>query len=292
MCFGCIGVELKQDVRNDWAGKVGEPSQLVVELHVEAQVPRSADPPCGVRGRVGVPSAPRSDAERHYVARTLVDHTVLPLLRSELELRILEMTTVPLSNERTVEVDERGLSMPTFMWWEKEYVEHPYMRALPMKDLNCRFHDLVPNALKITKGGKVGMEITTGEIQWARYHQHIFMEATRRELPYPLFLDKRYAPDWSRDGFSSSVKGRHSSRAYEAVKKWAESGPGSQFSVLKYGEKQFMEKILGGRRDANQPLSFVRRRDAHTGAARRREHGECFRCPQGRRNGHTGQRTA
>ena len=154
------------------------------------------------------------------------------------------MTTVPLSNERTVEVDERGLSMPTFMWWEKEYVEHPYMRALPMKDLNCRFHDLVPNALKITKGGKVGMEITTGEIQWARYHQHIFMEATRRELPYPLFLDKRYAPDWSRDGFSSSVKGRHSSRAYEAVKKWAESGPGSQFSVLKYGEKQFMEKFL------------------------------------------------
>lgn len=235
---------MKQNVRKGWAGKVDEASHLVADLIVEARVPRFTDPPCSVRGRVGVPSAPISDAERYYIAHTLVSHTVLPVLRSELELRVIEMKIVRLSNRRKIEVDERGLSMPTFMWWEKEYVEHPYMRGLPMKDLNWRFHDLVPNALKITKGGKVGLEVAMGEVEWGRYFQHVLTEAAKRDLPYPLFIDKRYAPDWSKDGFSSSVKGQHSSRVFEAVRKWAERSSERHFSVLKYGETHFMERFL------------------------------------------------
>ena len=188
--------------------------------------------------------APRSQAEQHHLAAVLVAHTVLPVLRSELELRIVNIAITPFGDERSVQVDEGGVSMPRFMWWEKEYVEHPYMRALPMGDLNRRFHDLVPNALKITEGGKVGLEIASGGVEWGKYLQHVLMEATMRELPYPLFLDKRHAPDWSKDGFSSSVKTKHSSRAFEAVRKWVESGRGRRFSVVKYGEARFMEKFL------------------------------------------------
>ena len=192
---------------------------------------------------MAVPSAPRSDAERYHVAQVLVGHTVLPMLRGELQLRIVDMTTKDADREVTVEAGDEGLSMPRFMWWEKEYVEHPYMRALPMKDLNGRFHDLVPNVLKITDGGKVGMEVASNGVEWGRYMQHVLTEASVRELPYPLFLDRRYAPDWSRDGLSSSVKGGHSSDVFDAVRTWAESGV-REFSVVKYGERRFMERFL------------------------------------------------
>ena len=134
--------------------------------------------------------------------------------------------------------------MPRFMWWEKEYAEHPYMRALPMKKLNERFHDLMTNMLRISDGGKVGIVNASNGVEWVRYLQHLFAEAKARELPYPLFLDTRYAPDWSRDGFAPSVKSRHSAGAFEAVKAWAESGGKQRFSVVKYGEREFMERFL------------------------------------------------
>lgn len=157
---------------------------------------------------------------------------------------LLEMTTRRLGEERTIKIGKGELSMPRFMWWEKEYVEHPYMRALPMKKLNERFHDLVSNVLKTTEGGKIGMEIASGGVEWERYLQHVLAEASARELPYPLFLDKRYAPDWTKDGFTSSVKSRHSAGAFEAVKAWAEGGGSRRFSVVKYGERKWMERFL------------------------------------------------
>ncbi len=191
-----------------------------------------------------MPSEARSDSERYHIARLLVDQTVLAQLRPELQLCILNMTTLRLDREVTTAIDHQGLAMPNFMWWEKEYVENPYMRALPMKDLNQRFHDLIPNALSIQQGGKVGMEVTPNGVEWVRYMQHLFKEAQMREAPHPLFLDRRYEPDWSRDGFVRSVKDRHSSKAFDAVKTWAEAGSDRKFSVAKYGEKYFMEKFL------------------------------------------------
>ena len=65
------------------------------------------------------------------------------------------------------------------MWLAKEYVEHPYMRALPMKD-----------------------------------------------------------------GFTSSVRSRHSAGAFEAVKTWVEGGGDRRFNVVKYGERRWMERLM------------------------------------------------
>ena len=145
---------------------------------------------------------------------------------------------------QTTASGDQKLSMPRFMWWEKEYVEHPYMRALPMKDLNERFHDLSSNMLMISDGGKVGIQIASSGVEWARYLQHVHAEASVRELPFPFFLDKRHEPDWSRDGLPSSVKSRHSASAFNAVKAWAEAGGDRQFSVVKYGKRGDMERFL------------------------------------------------
>ncbi len=241
---GWCGGELGRGIRTDWAARVGEPSRLVIELHVEAAVPGSGNAWCRVRGSVGVPSAPRSDAERYHLAGVLVGHAGLPRLQRELDLRILDMTTKRLGEERTIEVGEGGLSMPRSMWWEKEYVERPYMRGLPMKGLNERFHDIALNLLKTTEGGKIGMNITSAGIEWGRYMQHVLEEAGARELPYPLFLDKRHAPDWTKDGITSSVTSGHSVGAFEAVKAWADGGGDHRFTVAKYGERRWMERLL------------------------------------------------
>ena len=140
--------------------------------------------------------------------------------------------------------EKKRILMPRFMWWEKEYFEHPYMRSLPMKNLNERFHDLSSNMLVISDGGKVGIQIAASGVEWARYLQHVHAEASARELPFPYFLDKRHEPDWSRDGLSSSVKSRHSASTFNAIKAWADAGGDRQFSVVKYGKRGDMERFL------------------------------------------------
>lgn len=105
-------------------------------------------------------------------------------------------------------------------------------------------HDLVPNVLKTTDGGKIGMEIASGGVEWGRYLQHVLAEASARELPYPLFLDKRHALGWTKDGLTSSVKSRHSVGAFEAVKSWVEGGGDRRFSVVKYGARRWMERLM------------------------------------------------
>ena len=231
-------------IRMAWKDKVGEPSDLIVELHIGVSQPGSIDSPCSVRGRIAVPEPPRTDGERHLLAQTLVDETVLPVLRPQWNLRILDMTIKRIRTlKRTIEVGAKGLLMPQFMWWEKEYVEKPYMRALPMKDLNQRFFDIMVNAYDITNGGKIGIRITASGVEWMRYFQHITTEARMRELPYPLFLDKRYSPNWDKDTLVSSVKGDHSARADKAVKQWRKTQD-RDFHVVKYGEYQFMKMFL------------------------------------------------
>ena len=230
-------------VRKSWALKVGKESNLVVELKVEASVPRSSDLSCHVQGQVSVPSPPHSDDERYYVARMLVEHTVLPKLRPNLKLRILNMAIRRIASGRTVEMGEKGLSMPEYMWWEKEYIENPYLHALSMKNLNQRLFDIIVNSTEIAQGGKVGVHAASNGVEWMKYLQHVTTEATTRELPYPLFLDKRYIPNWNKDAFALSVKGGYSSRAYKALAKWGKE-KGSKFYVVKYGERRFMDRFL------------------------------------------------
>ena len=134
--------------------------------------------------------------------------------------------------------------MPRYAWWEKEYAEHRYMRALPMKDLNERWHDLMANMLSISDSGKIGISISSSGIEWARYQQHLTTEAAARGLPFPHFLDTRYSPDWNEDGFTRSVKSRHSARAFQAFEAWDEEVGNREFSVVKYGKRGDMERFL------------------------------------------------
>ena len=233
-----------REIRKAWADQLGEPSDLIVELHVEASQPGSMDAPCSVRGRISVPSLPRNDDEMYCLAQVLVDQTTLPLLRTHWNLRILDIAIKHVRTYvRTLEIDGNGLSMPRFMFWEQEYIENPYLRALPMKHLNQRFFDIMVNLHNITNAGKLGIQISAGSVEWTKYFHHVTTEARTRELPYPLFLDTRQSPNWSKDAFVSSVKGNHSARAAQAVRKWKQSQDRG-FNVMKYGEYRFMKALL------------------------------------------------
>ena len=112
-----------------------------------------------------------------------------------------------------------------------------------MKQLNQRFIDITVNSHEISDGGKLGIGAGPYGIMWLRFLQHVFTEAKMRELPYPYFLDKRYSPDWDRDSFISSVKGKHSSSAFDACEKWLRE-KNNKFYVVKYGEYRYMKKFL------------------------------------------------
>ena len=231
-------------IRTAWAEKVGQPSEVVVDLQVEASKPGYIDSPCVVRGRVAVPDPPQTEDETALVAQALVAETVLPALEPDWQVRVLEMNTKRLRTfQRTVDVCREGLSMPRFRWWEKEYVENQYMRALPMRDVNHRLFDLFMNLQNVTGGGKIGLRRTANGVEWWRFVQHVLTEVRSRELPYPLFIDKRHAPDWANDAFVGSVTGNHAARAERAIREWKKTRR-RDYQVVKYGEYQFMRAFL------------------------------------------------
>ena len=231
-------------VRKDWAQQVGHSSSLAVQLCLEVWESGSVDPPCRLQGRVGVPNPATNEAELIYLARILLQQTILPILRPNLEFRISEATTIRSDTiKETVHIDPGSLSMPRFMWWEKEYAEHPYMCSLPMKELNYRFFDIMTNSQQISEGGKLGLQLPGKGIEWMRYFQHVLVEARMRELPFPLFLDNRYSPDWENDSFITSIKGKHSSTAYQALTMQTEERPKYSY-IVKYGEHRFMQRFL------------------------------------------------
>lgn len=229
-------------IRTRWADRVGEASTSAVHLDIEAFVPRYCDPPCQIRGVISVPGPPASDAEQLHLARILVAQTPLPKLRPHLALRVLTSSSKDFDTPTPI-VAVTDLRMPRFMSWEKEYMENPYLRALPMREINHRFHDILANSHDITKDGKLGLGTTADRIEWMRYLQHVLAEVRTRDLPFPLFLDMRYSPTPEDDSFMSSVKGGHSRRAANAVATWM-SNSNSDFSIIKYGEYRYMKRLL------------------------------------------------
>ena len=231
-------------VRKSWAENVGQLSKTVVVMEVEVADPQSDDPPCRVRGHICVPSRAQGDAERYYLANILVAQTRLPLLRPQAQLRIVDMTMKRHgTRQRGVEVDEAGgLAMPQSMWWEQEYVEKPYMRAFPMRDLNLRLLDIMTNMVETTEEGKLGVRDMTMGVDWMRYGTHVLTEARERGMPYPLFIDKKYTRELGKDDVFSSVKNRHAARAGDGLLKRLPEG--KDVHVVKYGESCFMENFL------------------------------------------------
>lgn len=229
-------------IRKTWAEKVGKASNLVVKFRIETSVEKSQDPACLIQGCIGIPSSPESDDEKYYLARVLVNETVLPIIRPDLDIRILDMTIEQNTVQKhTVEVE--NIAMPRFMWWEKEYVENPYMRALPMKQLNQRFFDIITNSHEISAGGKLGIRFGTNDTMWMKFFQHVLVEAKMRELPFPLFLDDRYSLNLSKDSLVSSVKEGYSTRAFDACTRWIKRS-NREFDLVKYGEYRHMEDFL------------------------------------------------
>lgn len=141
-------------------------------------------------------------------------------------------------------LDESKFAKPRYIWWEKEYLEHSYMHLLPTEYLTERFIDLLSNTLMTSAEGKVGIQSAPVSLMWYRFLQHVLAEAATRGLPYPKFLNKKFVPNWSKDGFFTSVKNKHSRRAFETVSAWAEETGVRQFSVIKYGKREHMERFL------------------------------------------------
>lgn len=229
-------------IRAAWADQVGEASTCVVELAVEAFLPRYRDPPCQVRGTVSVAGPPASEAEQLHLAGILVGQTPLPALRPNMALRMVSCSSTELDTPSSV-LAVTELRMPRFMSWEKDYMENPYLRALPMKELNQRFHDILTTSHEITQDGKLGLQLGADRIEWMKYLQHVCAEAKTRELPFPLFLDMRHAPAPEDDSVIAAVKGDHSRRAATAVATWLSEG-NKDIRIVKYGEHRYMKRFV------------------------------------------------
>ena len=62
---------------------------------------------------MGVPNQATNEAELIYLARILLQQTILPILRPNLEFRITEATTIRSDTiKETVHIDLGSLSMP------------------------------------------------------------------------------------------------------------------------------------------------------------------------------------
>lgn len=236
-----LGKVIMDRVRKTWAMDIGKPSNLVVELQLEVKESGYSDPPCKILGVVGVPNLPNNDAEQLCVAMALVEKTNLQILMPNMEIRILGMKTRRLSTAKR-DIALKKITMSRSLAMRNEYVENPYLRSMSMKELNQRFHDVMVNLQTISNGGRITLRADNEGLQWLAYFEHVFMEAEMRQLPYPLFLDGRYKPDWDKDGFFTSVKTDHSKRASGLVSKW--KGNIDAVQLVKYGEYRYMKGFL------------------------------------------------
>ena len=192
---------------SDWAEKIGQSSDLGVELNVVISYSADLKPDWHIRGIVGVPRSPEDDMERQLLANKLVEEVEAP------EFAVFSPTTLIWWAERiggpfTVDVIESRairtvresdvsttlvysgpgpLSEPVFRKsfddaeeWSREYAENRYLRFENRQELNQRYQDLLTNITILTDSGTVDL---TDEERWHRLFRHVVDEMFRRGQP-------------------------------------------------------------------------------------------------------------
>ena len=192
---------------SDWAKKIGQRSELGVELDVLISYSADGKVDWRIGGIVGVPRPPEDDFERQLLANKLAKRVESPEFAVFVQIALARWAnrtggpfTVDVIESRairtvresdvstTLEYSGPGpLSEPVFRKrfdnaerWSREYAENRYLRFENRRELNQRYQDLTTNITILTEGGVVDL---TDEEQWHRLFRHVVDEMFRRGQP-------------------------------------------------------------------------------------------------------------
>ena len=196
-------------IRDDWAKVAGQAHPLGIELHVKISDTKRRDVEYQMRGIVDVPSRPRSDDERDYLARLLFRAASIPekakrgwilyrwvsteggtgirisrcekihtltekCLREGEEIKVFKAPDV----EEPEEKDRIGSDKHNE--WSEEYRKNPYCRFESRQELSQRYQDIKVNTLVLKPSGNMGL---TNEAFWYQLWQHVIVEMSFRGEP-------------------------------------------------------------------------------------------------------------
>ncbi len=205
-------------IRDNWARLVGMPHSVALELDVDVSDTDRSRSEYQVRGTVDVPSPPRGDDERTFMAKVLVKAADLPdKERRGIQLRrwvdaeggsgvnvrscqaIPHITDADIVGEINVftppeveELDEQNqISSERHDEWVREYGANRYCRFETRQDLHQRWQDILVNTHVLRPSGKMGL---TDQEFWYRLGQHVIVEMLLRgEPPNETNQDPRVA---------------------------------------------------------------------------------------------------
>ncbi len=193
-------------IRDEWARLVGRPNEIGVELNVVVSDTNQKSTEYLIRGIVDVPSHPRGDDERNYLAKRLFQVADIPdkgkrrfeLVSWEVKLggagtHIRRCRPIPILNDKNlinlhvftppgVEVlsDSAEIGDEEHNEWVSEYVGNRYCRFESRKELHRRFQDIHVNTQVLKASGLVGL---TDDPLWFRLSQHVITEMLLRGQP-------------------------------------------------------------------------------------------------------------
>ena len=244
--------------RKKWAGSIGNPYPLSIDLNVDVSDIHRDKIEYQVRGTVDVPSPPRNDDERNFLAKLLIDATGMPqrdkrgwhlhrwvATKGGAGIHVRKCTTIPQITEKHIigevkvftppkneELDEKDLiSDEKHNEWVQEYGTNRYCRFESRQELNQRWQDIQVNTQVLKPSGKTGL---TNEEIWYRLGQHVIVEMLLRgEPPKDKNLDPRVTVA------QPFFDGELCRKAASIV-----SARGTENDVLiKYGKTQYMKDL-------------------------------------------------
>ena len=194
-------------VRKEWANSAGSPGRVGLELNVTVSDTQRHQTQYQIRGVVDVPSEPKSDDERHFLANLLFDSTDIPqkdcrgiqlvdwyICSGGNGVRIHRCGPIPTLTQKDIigevkvfrspEVEGLDEDSPYGMEehnkWRHEYQDNQYCRFESREELHQRWQDVIVNTFVLTKSGRLRL---THEAKWYRLSQHIIDELLMRGQP-------------------------------------------------------------------------------------------------------------
>ena len=194
-------------IREEWASQAGQPHLIGVELNVGVSDTNRKDTEYQLRGVVDVPSLPRSDDERDFLARQLFEAADIPNKKSRcfqlfnwvsteggngISIRrcgpifhftdkdIIGEVKRYISPEFEEPDDIDQICDEKYNEWTLAYCKNRYCRFESREDLHQRLQDIQVNAQVLKPSGKLGL---TDETVWFELMQHVIVELLLRGEP-------------------------------------------------------------------------------------------------------------
>jgi len=145
------------------------------------------------------------------------------------------------------------------IFWRRQYDQARYARHLPQPDLNRRIRDIVLNLLVLDANAMINLgPLDAEKAVWMEKWTHVLEEMELRHGPYP-------------NGFTRDILHREpfpnfaSELAQKAARELASRGLEQEQVYIKYGKREFMERLLDVGSLRIQPASYYSQ-PSHNGA--------------------------